>query len=178
MNIVKRIDYYFLELGPKNTQYVIEAVLERIKEVKVSKIVVASTSGETATKLCRALDGKAKVIAVSYKRMESVFLEELRKYGAGIIEDTYITFDKGVRDALYTLGQGFKVAVEVALISVERGVVNPGEEVIAIDGTDKGADTAILVKATSFKDMIGPDPNKRLEIREIIALPMAKKWWE
>lgn len=178
MDVVKRVDYYFVKPGSQNTEYVIEAVVERLKEIRVEKIVVASTSGETAVKLCRALNSKAKVIAISYEKMKGENIEELRKYGAEIIEDTYITFDKKVRDTLYTLGQGFKVAVEVALISVDKGLAKEGEEVIAIGGTDKGADTAIVVKAASSEGMIGSDPRKRLEVREIIALPMLKKWWE
>jgi hypothetical protein len=110
--------------------------------------------------------------------MKGENIDELRKRGAKIIEDRYIEFDKRVRDTLYTLGQGFKVAVEVVLISVDEGLVGVGEEVIAIGGTDKGADTAIVVKAASTEGMIGPDPNERLEIKEIIALPLLKKWWE
>jgi len=125
-----------------------------------------------------AVGNKARIVAISYKKMERDFVEALRMHGAVIVEDSYITFDKGVRDTLYTLGQRFKVAVEVALISVDKGIVSLGEEVIAVGGTDKGADTALLVKTTSSQDMIGPDPSKRLEIREIIALPMLKKWWE
>ena len=54
-----------------------------------------------------------------------------------IIENSYIDFEKMIRDVLYVLGQGFKVAVEVTLISVDKGLVDEGEEVIAIGGTDK-----------------------------------------
>ncbi len=146
--------------------------------MKVDKTAVASTSGDTAVKLCKALEGRAKVIAISYEKMKRENIEELRKWGAKIVEDRYIDFDKRVRDTLCTLGPGFKVAVEVVLISVDEGLVGVGEEVIAIGGTDKGADTAILVKAASTEGIIGPDPNERLEIREIIALPLLKKWWE
>jgi len=53
-----------------------------------------------------------------------------------------------------------------------------GEDVIAVGGTNRGADTAIVVKAASTRGWIGPDPNERLEIKEIIALPLLKRWWE
>ena len=83
-----------------------------------------------------------------------------------------------VRSALYMLGQGLKVAVEVILIAVDEGVVKPRQEVIGVGGTERGADTAIVAKAASSRDMLGPDFRKRLEIREILAMPLGKKWWE
>lgn len=70
------------------------------------------------------------------------------------------------------------MAVEVILISVDEGLVREGELVIGIGGTDKGADTAIIAKAASSEGMIRPDSDKRLEVREIIAMPVSKKWRE
>jgi hypothetical protein len=58
-----------------------------------------------------------------------------------------------------------KVAVEMSLMAADAGVIDISKELIAIGGTDEGADTAIIFKpayARKFKD---------LEIREIIAKP-------
>jgi hypothetical protein len=182
MSLVKRIDYYFLEYGPENTDKVVEAVEERIKAKGVKTVIVASDSGKTAVKFCEKLKGLAKIIAISWKEMDSKNVESLKKYGAIIVQksetplSTKETAD--IRNAYYTLGQGFKVAVEVTLIAVDKGFINVGEEVISVGGTGGGADTAILVKASSTKDMLGSDIEKRLEIREIIAMPIEKKWWE
>jgi len=67
--------------GPENTEHVINAILERTEEVKVNKIVVASTSGDTAVKLCKALEGRIKVIAISYEKMKGENNRGIREMG-------------------------------------------------------------------------------------------------
>ena len=85
---------------------------------------------------------------------------------------------KALANAYYTLGQDFKVAVEVVPIAVDEDLVDVGEEVIAVGGTKHGADTAIVVKASSMKGMMGPSVKRRLEVKEIVAMPRARKWWK
>lgn len=71
-----------------------------------------------------------------------------------------------VRNSFYALGQGFKVYVEV--------VLNVGEDVISVAGTDRGSDTAIVAKACKTSDIFSKDKAERLEIREILAIPLKK----
>jgi len=68
--------------------------------------------------------------------------------------------------------------VEVALTGVSCGYVTPYEDVIGVGGSSKGADTAILLRATYPASLFDKDPAKRLEIREIIAMPISKNWWD
>lgn len=82
-----------------------------------------------------------------------------------------------MKNTYYTLGQGFKVAVEVVVMAASEGAVKSGEDVIGVGGTGKGADTALIVKAALPEDVLGKDIRKRLEIREVIAMPLVKKWW-
>lgn len=44
------------------------------------------------------------------------------------------------------------------------------------DAADK-ADTAIVARSTRTNEAFGGDRQRKLEIREIIAMPLAKKWW-
>jgi hypothetical protein len=70
-----------------------------------------------------------------------------------------------VRETLYTFCQGMKVAVEVALMAAEAGLLSMDKEAIAVAGTGEGADTAIVLQpayAHRFRD---------LRIREILAKP-------
>jgi hypothetical protein len=59
----------------------------------------------------------------------------------------------------YTLrlfGEGMKVAVEIALMAADAGLVRTDEPVIAIAGTGSGADTAVVLKpanAQAFFDL-------------------------
>lgn len=175
-------DYYFDEPGPQNTDDVVQAVRDRVKEFGFKDVVVASTSGRTGIKFGRALKGEAKVIAISYEDMEPEALKELKDLGVITLEKTHLPLHERnmdlMRNTYYTLGQGFKVAVEVTLIAVDKGVLRPGEKVIAVGGTDRGSDTAIVVKSTSSSDILSKDIGKRLEVCEVICMPIKKKWWE
>jgi hypothetical protein len=74
-------------------------------------------------------------------------------------------------------GQGFKVAVEVILIAADKKEVNLYEDIIGVGGTGKGSDTAIIARATTTEEIFSKDESKKLEIREILAMPLKKKWW-
>ncbi|KPV61921.1 MAG: Pyruvate kinase, alpha/beta domain [Candidatus Bathyarchaeota archaeon BA2] len=145
-------------------------------------MVVASTSGKTALKFAMALREKAGIFCVSYETVDPKNRKELQDLGTPVIEKAKCVLStpktKTVRNAFYTLGQGFKVAIECVLIATEKGMLKPQEECIAVGGTGEGADTAIICRATSIKEMFGKDFDKRLEIKEIVAIPRKKKWWE
>jgi len=159
---------YFAEPGPGNTGKVIKTVSERIGKGGVSQVVVASTSGRTGVRFARALKGRTQVVAVSHEKMEPKLKEKISSLG-GIAEDgTHLPLhgrgmDK-VRDAFYTLGQGFKVALEVILIAADKGLVKPYEDVIGVGGSGEGADTAVVARATPTKEIFSSDKSKRLEI--------------
>ncbi|MFP3879858.1 MAG: hypothetical protein ACLFVA_02750 [Dehalococcoidia bacterium] len=196
--------YYFEEPGAENTGWVIEAVSRRLEGGEVSKVIIASTSGNTAVEFARSLRGRAELTCVSeapYRRewgeewpcLKEEFRQELERLGVTIIDRVPYVFhssilesakDSGafpervVRETLYSFGQGMKVAVEVALTAVSCGYVTPYEDVIGVGGSGKGADTAIVLRATYPASLFDKDPVKRLEIREVIAMPICKKWWE
>lgn len=203
--VVKREVYYFEEPGKQNTEHVLEAVAKRVAEGGISKVVVASTSGETALAFARALPGKAEIICVSeapFRRewdeawpcLDEKNREALEKLGATVITNVPYVFhdsivevarwgagasaERLVKETLYCFGQGLKVAVEVALIAVSCGFLPPFQDVIAVGGSGRGADTAIVMRATYPACMFDKDPAKRLEVREIVAMPLAKKWWD
>lgn len=202
--MVKRQVYYFDKPGEGNTELVVQAVSQRIENGGVNKVIVASTSGETAAKFARGLKGKGEVICVSqppYRRewgeewpcLKHEFRQELEELGVAIIDRAPYVFhnsvlesarwsdafaERLVKETLYFFGQGMKVAVEVALIGVSCGYVTPFEDVIGVGGSGNGADTAIVLRAVYPACLFDKDPGKRLEVREIIAMPTSKKWWE
>jgi hypothetical protein len=66
---------------------------------------------------------------------------------------------------LRTFGQGTKVAIEIALMAADAGLVRTDEDIIAVGGTSEGADTALVIKpANSFSFF-------DLKVREIICKP-------
>jgi len=205
LGLIKREVYYFENPGPENTDLVVEAVSKYLDLNKgISDVVVASTSGLTALKFARALKGKAKVICVTeapYRRewgqpwpcLKPEHVQELTSLGAIVLDKAPYVFHSSlfeaakwrtdfpeliVKETLYSLGQGFKVAVEVVLQAVSCGVLEPYKDVIGVGGSGEGADTAIVLRATYPQLVFSKDSSKRLEIREVIAMPLKKKWWE
>jgi hypothetical protein len=202
--MVKRQVYYFDEPGEGNTQWVIEAVSQRLEAGGIKKVIVASTSGETAAKFARSLKGRVELICVSqapYLRewgqewpcLKQKFRRQMERLGVAIIDRAPYVFhnsvleaapwsdafpERLVKETLYCFGQGMKVAVEVVLMAVSCGYVTPFEDVIGVGGSGKGADTAIVLRATYPACLFDKDPAKRLEIKEVIAMPISKKWWE
>jgi hypothetical protein len=180
MSVVKQI-MYFKEPGLENTDAVLDCVLRRIKEGDIKNVVVASTSGETGVKFAKSLKGLCNVIVVSHEEMRREFKDEILKFGGKPLDKTHLPLHAhgmdAVRNSFYILGQGFKVCIEVVLIASDLGVLNAGEDVIAVAGTDRGSDTAIVAKACKTSDIFSRDKPKRLEVREILAMPLKKMWW-
>jgi hypothetical protein len=62
-------------------------------------------------------------------------------------------------------GQGTKVAIEIALMAADAGLIRTDEDVIAIGGTKDGADTALVIRPATSAHCLD------LKIREIICKP-------
>jgi len=205
MGKVVREDYYFDKPGGQNTADVVKAVSKRVKLENIRNVVVASTSGLTALKFARALKGKANVFCVlqppymselglgKWPCLLPKYRKELEKVGAKIVDRAPYVFHSSVledakpttivpemivKETLYTLGQGLKVAVEVVLSAVSCGFIKPYKDVIGVGGSGEGADTAAIIRATYPPQIFSKDKKKKLEVREIIAMPRVKKWWE
>lgn len=200
---------YFAEPGPQNTEATLRAVRDRLAESDIKHVVVASISGETASKVAEKLrNQELSIICVSgfagwltMRNIEHPFVrgklrKKLESLGVSIVDRTPSTFsgdtiDYGlarygyvpaswfVAETLEAVGgYGLKTAVEVVLMATDCGAIPPFTEVIAIAGTDRGADTAIIAKSTYSPCMFSGNSNRRFQILEIIALPRKKKWYK
>lgn len=179
MSTIERKIEYFTNYGPQNTDKTIEIVKSRTNDI--TTVVVASTSGETGVKFSKALKDCASVIAVSYEKMNPTCKQQITEFGGKFVEKSHLPLHTegmdDVRESFRTFGQGFKVAVEVILIAADKGVIDLYTDVIGVGGTARGADTAIIARATTTKEIFNKDETKKLEIREILAMPLKKKWW-
>jgi hypothetical protein len=177
---------YFDTPGKVNTVSTLEAVRRRAGELGIREVVLATTHGYTVKKAAELFKGTdIRLVAVSICAsfdeegwtMSGGEREELRKLGITVVtgmhslgDDVSESFTESapnrvVRETLYRFCQGMKVAVEVAIMAAEAGAIGVAEEVIAVGGTNEGADTAIVLKpsyARKFSD---------IRIREIIAKP-------
>jgi hypothetical protein len=203
---MKRTVRYFANYGAENTDEVIEAVAERLQEGDIRAVVMASSTGKTALRLAQGIKDMARVICVSdppwargrfpgssglspenRAKLESLGVEIIdympyasMAYSWQALENIYGALDLLVVafDAFRMVGgNGLKVAIEVGLMATNAGKVKAGEEIISVGGTGGGADTAIVLKAAFSCDIFPKDPEKRPEVREILAMPRVKKWW-
>lgn len=202
--MVKREVYYFEEAGEQNTEHVMAVVKERVKEGDIKYVVVASNSGDTTLKLAKTLKNvNVTIICVTetpqridWSGQWPTITEENRKrlkeLGVITIENAPYASYCSVFDnnrwripspnliVYMTLraigGAGLKVAMEVMFMAVWAGALPPGENAIAIGGTEGGADTAVVVRSAFQENFFADDPSKRPMVREILAMPMERKW--
>ncbi len=175
---------YFEKPGKDNTAEVLQMVLDRAQDRDIRKIVVASTRGNTARALAKAVEGRGMTLVVipwqfNFKDKGNPFpaelTAELRAQGHQVHFATML-FHTGdfygasapqlMANLLRTFGQGIKVCVEIVLMACDGGCVEAGEKVIVVAGTAGGADTAVVATAAPTTRFAA------LKMHEIICKPM------
>jgi len=170
---------YFERPGRENTQRTLELAKKRAEELGIKTILVASTRGETGVMACEVFRGYNVVVVTHSTGFKEHNYQELTDENRAAIEaaggkvltcqHTFGGVGRAVRKKLktyeleeliaYTLrlfGEGMKVVVEIALMAADAGLARTDEPVIAIAGTGKGADTAVVLKpanAQAFFDL-------------------------
>ncbi len=179
---------YFKKPGKENTGKTLEAAAKRAEELGVENVVVASTSGETGLIAANIFASKNLVI-VSHstgfvkpdiQELLPEFRKKIEKAGTKILTcqhalggvgravrkklDTY-ELEEIIAYTLRIFGEGTKVAVEIALMAADAGLISTREPCISVGGTGSGADTAILLKPAHAQNFFD------LRIMEILAKP-------
>jgi hypothetical protein len=67
---------------------------------------------------------------------------------------------------LRCFSQGIKVCFEIVLMATDAGFLTKGEKVVAIAGTGRGSDTALVMQAASSRNL------KKLRVNEILCKPL------
>ncbi|MCS7144525.1 MAG: hypothetical protein NZ879_05830 [Archaeoglobaceae archaeon] len=191
--MIERKIFYFEKPGEENTEETLKLAFERAKELGIRHIVLASSYGETAKKALKYLSEDLKLVVVTY---HTGFLEEgknsmdpetenfLRNKGIVVVRQSHvlsgiersITRKFGgisrvevIAEALRALfGHGLKVCVEIAVMAADSGAI-PLEDVIAIGGRIRGADTAVVLKPAHMNNFFD------MQIKEIICMPREKR---
>ena len=177
---------YFEKPGKANTDGTLTIARSRAEQLGIRQIVVASTHGYTARRVKDIFEGlNVEITAVSINAsfddegwtMSETEGDALRRMGIQVLTSTHTLGDDVnaafgdpapnviVRETLYTFCQGMKVAVEIALMAADAGLLNMTQEVISIAGTDRGADTALVLYPAYSRQF------KKLRVREILAKP-------
>ena len=179
---------YFSPWDERNTHALLKIVKEYISKEKIENIVVATTSGETGAAAAKAFKGNNTVIVTHFHGFQepgkSELKENLKKEiltnGAKVFTGTHAlsSAERAIRknfgtlepleliaNTLRLMGEGTKVCVEITLMAADAGLIPADEDVVAIAGTGKGADTALRIKPANAARFFN------LKIKEVIAKP-------
>lgn len=189
MSEIKATTVYFDRPGPANTARTLEIARQRAAELGIHTILVATTSGAAGVEAARMLTQGLNLIVVTHSTGSGgPDTQELIPENRAAIEATGATIltcqhafggvGRAVRKKLgtyeleeiiaYTLrnfGQGVKVCAEIALMAADAGLVRTDEPCIAIGGTGRGADTALVVLPTNAQTFFD------LRVVEFLCLP-------
>ena len=179
---------YFEKPGKESTAALLKIVKKYAESAGVRDIVIASTRGETGVAASRLFKDYNVVVVTHFTGFSEPGVQELKeeyrkrilKNGAKLFTGTHAlsSVERAIPKAFGTvepleliantlrlMGEGTKVCVEITLMAADAGLISMDKDIIAIAGTGKGADTALLIKpanAARFFD---------LKIKEIIAKP-------
>jgi uncharacterized protein len=179
---------YFENPGPENTETTLELAFKKAKETGIKDVVVASTKGETGIKTAKIFKG-FNLVVVSHStgfkepNIQEMSLDkrkEIEKEGGKVLTcqhalggvgrairkklGTY-QVDEIIAYTLRIMGEGTKVAVEIAMMAADCGLIPTLSEIIAIGGTNSGADTALVLKPANSQNFFD------MEIKEILCKP-------
>ncbi len=163
---------YFENAGKENTLKTLQIARDEALKRGIGYMVIASTYGETALAASEILkDTGIKLVVVTHntgmrepnlqtfdqgirKKIEDMGGKVhtgtmvLRGLGTALKERGNQSYEQIVADTLRIFGQGTKVVVEIVAMSADAGLI-PFSDVIAVAGTGRGADTAVVIRANS-----------------------------
>jgi hypothetical protein len=179
---------YFDTPGRDNTAATMRIARRRAEELGIKTILVASTIGDTAVEAVKVFKGMKVIVvthATGFKEPNTQeFTEENRRKverkGALVLTTihAFAGIDRAMRkrfnmyllgdiiaSTLRIFGEGMKVACEISLMAADAGLVRTDEDVVAVAGTGRGADTAIVLSPVNTTDFFS------LRVKEILCKP-------
>jgi hypothetical protein len=179
---------YFDKPGVDNTEEVLRIAKKRATELGIKTVVVATTVGNTGVRATEVFKG-IKVVAVTHSTgIKTPDVQELTEEnrlkitanGGLILTATHLfrgvsgamlkkfnmhEIGAIIADTLRLMGQGMKVVVEISVMAADAGLVRTDEDIIAIAGSGRGADFAVVLKPVNSNDFFD------LKIKEILCKP-------
>ena len=179
---------YFERPGPQNTARTLEIIEQRAEALDIRAILVASTRGETGVLAAQRFQGRDVVVVTHATGFRGPNDQELTDENRAAIEAAggrILTcqhalggVDRAVRKkwgtygigeimahTLRIFGEGTKVCVEIALMAADAGLVRVEEPCIAVGGTGRGADTAVVLVPANVQQFFD------LRLMEVLAKP-------
>lgn len=185
---IKKTITYFPGAGEANTDETLRAAKARADELGIKDVVVASTRGPTGLKTMELFKGYDVVVVPHVTGMREPgtqelgedYAEKIKAAGgtvviaahafSGVNRAIQAKFDTMypagiIAQTLRLFGQGMKVVVEITAMAADAGAVPVDRDILAIAGSGRGADTAVVVKPAYSHSLF------EMVVREIIAKP-------
>ncbi len=178
---------YWEKPGIECTDKTVQLAIEAAREKGIKHIVVASNTGKTAEHFA---DKGFDVVCVTHvngfrspgeNEMKEDDRQRLVQKNMKVLTTTHALSGaeralsnkfSGIypieimANTLRMFGQGVKVCVEISTMALDAGMIPHGEHIIAIGGTGRGADTAVIIKPAHAMDILST------RIEEIICKPI------
>lgn len=188
MSMIEKNIAYFMNPGEENTDIVLALAKKRAEDLGIKDIVIASTRGITGVKASEIFKGYNLIVVTHHTGFKQPGYQELAEENRRRIEanggkiftgtHVFMNVERAIRNKFGTaypaeimaqtlrlFCEGMKVAVEIAAMAADAGLIPVDREVISIAGTGRGADTAIIVKPANSSRIFD------MVIKEIIAKP-------
>ena len=156
--------------GKHNSEETLRLAVQEARDKGISSLVVASYTGYNASLLDGLDTGGLNIVIVTqtygYAEVNGNPMSEeqrdaLRVKGYSVVTATHVLSgaERGLSrvfsgiypveilaNALRMFGHGTKVCVEISTMAADAGYVRAGERVVAVAGTGRGADTALVLR--------------------------------
>jgi len=181
---------YFEKPGKENTSSCLEVAKQAVKDSGYKHIVVATTGGDTGILFSESFkDSGVNLVIVTHSagfkepntpEIQNDVVEKIKANGAKVYTGTILTHSLEtafsskfgglyptliIAQSLRRFGEGPKVCCEIVMMASDAGLIPEGEEVLAVAGTGRGADTVMVIKSAASKRFLD------LKVLEILAKP-------
>lgn len=181
---------YFENPGREHTEQTLKLAVAAARELGVRNLVVASTDGTCAQLLADVIDHEGITVTVvthafgqikpNWNPMPVELRQHLVEKGLNVCTAAHAlsgaerslsnTFHgvypvEIIAHTLRMFGQGTKVCVEICAMAADAGFVVTGEPVVAVGGTGRGADTAMVLRPQVSSNVL------KTKIDRIICMP-------
>lgn len=177
--MIKHTTIYYPEGGVEHTETTLKASLEAAKKLDIKTILVASTSGETGVKAAELYKDKGINLVVvghqmgfpvpkvqqfkpdNWERIET--LGGVVNLGTDVVTNSIRQRQRLGHSPMSIITQTLiamklKVNVEIVAKACDAGLIMPGDRVISIAGSHKGADTSAVFTANDSPNILDIRP--------------------
>lgn len=177
--MIKHTTIYYPQGGVEHTETTLKSSLEAAKQLDIKTLLVASTSGETGIKAAELYkDTGIKLIVVghqmgfpvpkvqqfkpdNWERVEA--LGGIVNLGTDVVTNSIRQRQRLGHSPMSIITQTLiavklKVNVEIVAKACDAGLILPGDRVISVAGSHKGADTSAVFTANDSPNILDIRP--------------------